>query len=74
MLFRLFENLVDPLKDEKPSRPPEKLWAFIWHYAKPFRWLFLLTIITSILIAFVGLLGTRSLVATPPMAVLRGLT
>ncbi|MEM9839021.1 MAG: ABC transporter ATP-binding protein [Pseudomonadota bacterium] len=51
-MFRLFENLVDPLKDEAPERPPAKLWPFIWHYAKPFRWLFATTIITSICIAF----------------------
>ena len=52
MLFRTFENFVDPLKNEAPTRPPEGLWRFIWHYAKPFRWLFLVTIITSTLIAF----------------------
>ncbi|GGY49824.1 ABC transporter ATP-binding protein [Parvularcula lutaonensis] len=53
MLFRTFENFVDPLKDEAPTRPPTKLVPFIWHYAKPFRWLFLLTIVTSMLIAIV---------------------
>ncbi|MEM1409254.1 MAG: ABC transporter ATP-binding protein, partial [Pseudomonadota bacterium] len=53
MLFRFFENAVDPLKDEAPERPPRPLWSFIWFYTKPFRWLFLSTIVTSILIAFI---------------------
>ena len=53
MLYRTFENLVDPLKDERPTRPPHKLWAFVWHYARPFRFLFLVTIITSTVIAFI---------------------
>jgi ATP-binding cassette subfamily B multidrug efflux pump len=52
MLFRFFEGLVDPLKDEAPARPPASLFAFVWHYAKPFRWLFVATICTSIVIAF----------------------
>jgi ATP-binding cassette subfamily B multidrug efflux pump len=52
MLFRLFESFVDPLKDTPPTRPPQKLTSFVWHYAKPFRLLFATTIVTSILIAF----------------------
>ncbi|NNU17657.1 ABC transporter ATP-binding protein [Parvularcula sp. ZS-1/3] len=52
-MFRTFENFIDPLADEKPERPPTKLWAFIWHYTKPFKWLFLVTILTSIVIAFI---------------------
>jgi ATP-binding cassette subfamily B multidrug efflux pump len=53
MLFRLFEGFVDPLANEAPGRPPAKLWSFIWHYAKPFRWLFMTTIVTSALIALI---------------------
>jgi len=53
MLYQLFENVVDPLKDEKPERPPTTMWAFIWHYTKPFKWLFAWTIVTSTLIAFI---------------------
>ncbi|MEM9810521.1 MAG: ABC transporter ATP-binding protein [Pseudomonadota bacterium] len=52
-MFRWFENLVDPLSDEAPSRPPQTLRAFIWHYAKPFRWIFVGTITTSIIIALI---------------------
>ncbi|MEM9286136.1 MAG: ABC transporter ATP-binding protein [Pseudomonadota bacterium] len=50
-MFRTFERIVDPLKDEAPTRPPAKLFAFIWHYAKPFRWLLGTMIITSTIIA-----------------------
>ncbi len=51
MVFRIFETLVNPLKDEVPTRPPVKLFAFIWHYAKPYRWLLGTMIITSTVIA-----------------------
>ena len=53
MLYQFFEGLVDPLKDEKPERPPASMWAFIWHYTKPFKWLFASTVVTSVLIAFI---------------------
>ncbi|MEM7740705.1 MAG: ABC transporter ATP-binding protein [Pseudomonadota bacterium] len=51
MVFRTFEHLVDPLKDEAPTRPPTTLFAFIWCYARPFRWLLGTMIITSTFIA-----------------------
>lgn len=53
MLFRLFERLVDPYSDDVPEKPPGQLWAFIWHYAKPFKWLFLISIIISAAIALI---------------------
>ncbi|MEO1656420.1 MAG: ABC transporter ATP-binding protein [Pseudomonadota bacterium] len=52
-MFRIFESFVDPLKDEPPARPPSSLRDFVWHYTKPFKWLFLTTIVTSILIALI---------------------
>ncbi len=53
MLFRTFERMVDPYPDEALAKPPSSLWAFIWHYAKPFKWLFLASIIFSAGIALI---------------------
>jgi ATP-binding cassette subfamily B multidrug efflux pump len=53
MLFRFFENAVDPLADEEPARPPTRFWSFVWHYARPFRGLFAMLIVTSVAIALI---------------------
>ena len=53
MLFRTFEQLVNPLPEERPAPPPGELRAFVWHYVKPFRWLLLVTVILSALIGFI---------------------
>ena len=50
-MFSLFEKSVPPFSETDSSQPPEGLWAFIWHYAKPFRFLLLGLLITSGLIA-----------------------
>jgi ATP-binding cassette subfamily B multidrug efflux pump len=53
MLFRVFENAVSPFPDVPPRQPPSRPLAFIWHYAKAFRWLFLASIVLSATIAFI---------------------
>ena len=53
MLFRTFEHLVNPLPDERPGPPPARLRAFVWHYARPFRWLLLASVLLSGLIGFI---------------------
>ena len=50
-MFRFFEKSVPPFPDTESSQPPIGLWAFTWHYAKPFRFLLLGLLITSGLIA-----------------------
>ena len=50
MLFRFFERLVDPLPDEAPGPPPTRLWPFVWHYARPFRWLFATLLATTVVV------------------------
>ena len=51
-MFRYFENLVDPYCDYPESdRPPTKLWPFLKDYAKPFRKVFILTAVMSIVVA-----------------------
>jgi len=50
-MFKLFENAVPPFPDAKVEQPPENLWRFIWHYARPFRFLLLALLFTSAIIA-----------------------
>ena len=50
-MFSVFEKCVPPFPEVEASQPPEGLWAFIWHYAKPFRYLLAGLLITSGLIA-----------------------
>ena len=53
MLFRLFERFVDPLPAEAPATPPGRFAAFVWHYVRPFRYLLVVSILTSALIGFI---------------------
>ncbi len=50
-LFKLFENAVPPFPDTEIERPPKSMWPFIWHYAKPFRFLLVALFFTSAIIA-----------------------
>jgi ATP-binding cassette subfamily B multidrug efflux pump len=70
-LLGWFERRVEPFPEEAPSRPPDTLLPFLWHYARPvWPWLLLmsaLTVVVSVLevmlFAFLGnlidWLGTR---------------
>src|SRR5687767_5176065 len=47
-MFAWFENRVNPYPSEEPQRPPEGLFAFIYHYSRPVvGWLALLTVMTA---------------------------
>jgi ATP-binding cassette subfamily B multidrug efflux pump len=51
-MFRFFENLVDPYTDyPDQDSPPRKLWPFLWDYSQPFKRLFLITAIMSVVVA-----------------------
>ncbi|WP_322866678.1 ABC transporter ATP-binding protein [Aquicoccus sp. G2-2] len=53
-LFRFFENLVDPYGAYKEvDCPPQTLAAFMGDYAKPFRKVFIITALMSVLVAAV---------------------
>lgn len=53
-MFRILENLVDPYCDYPiEDRPPTKIWPFLNDYARPFRKLFAMTAVTSVLVACV---------------------
>ncbi|CAJ2376778.1 MAG: Uncharacterized ABC transporter ATP-binding protein HI_1051 [Arenicellales bacterium IbO2] len=48
-LFRGLENRCDPFPPQLPSRPPESLGGFIWHYARPFTPLLIAVALLSML-------------------------
>ena len=51
-MFKYFENLVDPYAPfAETNTPPTRLWPFMREYAKPFKTVFVLTGILSIVIA-----------------------
>jgi len=51
-VFRFFEGLVDPYIDYKQTdTPPRRLWAFLAEYARPFRGVFVVTGVLSIVAA-----------------------
>ncbi len=53
-MFRYFENLVDPYAPhEATDAPPRRLWAFMRSYSGPFRTVFVLAGVSSVLVAAV---------------------
>ena len=51
-MFRFFENLVDPYCDYvETDTPPTRLWPFLRDYAQPFKMVFWLTAIMSVIVA-----------------------
>lgn len=53
-MFRFFENLVDPYGPYvQKDHPPQTLWRFMLDYAQPFKRVFWITGITSVLVAAV---------------------
>jgi len=54
MVFKFFENLVDPYIDYAESdTPPTKLWPFLATYMKPFKQVFWIAAILSVVVAIV---------------------
>lgn len=53
-MLRFFERLVDPYLDyEEQDTPPQKLWPFMMAYSQPFKRVFWITGIMSIVVAVV---------------------
>ena len=50
-MFKFFEKTVDPFANLAIEQPPANLLKFVWHYAKPFRFLLLGLLFTSALIS-----------------------
>ncbi|MEL6883276.1 MAG: ABC transporter ATP-binding protein [Pseudomonadota bacterium] len=53
-MFKFFESLIDPYAayPEKDA-PPTKLWPFLWDYSQPFKKIFVICAIMSIVVAAV---------------------
>lgn len=51
-MFRFFERLVDPYcAYQETDNPPQRLWPFMLQYAQPFKKVFILTGIMSVVVA-----------------------
>ncbi|MCM2561504.1 ABC transporter ATP-binding protein/permease [Lutimaribacter sp. EGI FJ00015] len=51
-MFRFFETLVDPYCPyQARDTPPQTLWRFMWDYAQPFKRVFCLAALLSVLVA-----------------------
>ncbi|MBX2838557.1 MAG: ABC transporter ATP-binding protein/permease [Gammaproteobacteria bacterium] len=46
-MYRLFENLIDPLQPRVVERPPTTTGAFFWHFLKPVKGIVLLALIVA---------------------------
>lgn len=54
MLYRFFENLVDPyLPYNEANTPPNRIWPFLWSMMHPFRWLLAINAITAFATAII---------------------
>ncbi len=59
-MYRFFENLVDPYQDHaQENTPPDRLLPFIMNYTRPFRSVFWMTGILSVVVAIfeIGLIS-----------------
>ncbi len=51
-MFRFFENLVDPFVGYKEvDVPPQNLWSFLWEYSQPFKRLYAISGLMSVIVA-----------------------
>jgi len=61
-LFDWFEQRIEPFPEGSPTRPPDRLLPFLWHYARDmWPWLLLMSLLTAaisvlqvLLFAFLG--------------------
>ncbi|WP_027257008.1 ABC transporter ATP-binding protein [Leisingera aquimarina] len=51
-MFRFFENLIDPYcAYPETNTPPTRLWPFLRDYSRPFKTVFILTALMSVIVA-----------------------
>lgn len=58
-MFSLFERLTQPFPPELPTRPPDTLWRFCWHYSRGvWPWIAVMAVlVTAIALVEVMLFG-----------------
>ena len=50
-MFRFFETLVDPYQPyAQTDAPPRRLWPFLRDYIRPFRKVFAITALSSVIV------------------------
>ena len=53
-MFRYFENLIDPfVAYEQVDKPPTRLWPFMLGYSQPFKRVFVMAALMSVVVAAV---------------------
>jgi len=51
-MFKYFESLVDPYTPySETDTPPTEIWPFLWQYSQPFKRVFALTAVMSLIVA-----------------------
>ena len=48
MMFRLFENALDPTEKPAETQPPASLIPFYWHFARQAKGLFVALFVTGL--------------------------
>src|SRR5215216_612191 len=51
MMFRLFENVLDPTEKPAETQPPASLIPFYWHFARQAKGLFAALFVTGLMVA-----------------------
>lgn len=52
-VFKLFEDWRPPFSPEMPARPPNTLFAFVWHFTQPYLPLLILASSTAAIVALI---------------------
>ena len=50
-MFRRFENFLNPTESPARPEPPAGLIAFLWHFARQAKWLFVALFVVELLVA-----------------------
>jgi ATP-binding cassette subfamily B multidrug efflux pump len=63
MIFRFFEQLIEPFPPDAPTQPPSTLWAFCWHYTRGvWPWLIVMAVLVAAIavveVSLYGFLGS----------------
>lgn len=46
-MYRYFESLIDPLREQPAEQPPQSTWAFFWFYLRPIKGVLAVTMLLA---------------------------
>lgn len=46
-VYRYFESLIDPLREQPADQPPQDTWAFFWYYLSPIKGVVVVTLLLA---------------------------